>query len=67
VELRRRCPGFLECDELLREADWKDDPQTWRRLMRWGNEHFFGEAEREGWFDGGLTPSPCWLIGIPGT
>ena len=50
-ELRRRCPEFLDNDKPLRETDPPGKRQSFLRLMRWGEDQFFGEAKNEGWFD----------------
>ena len=50
VQLRRRCPGFLEYDAQLRGSDSPLLPRSWFRLMDWIEDHFFSEAKAEGWF-----------------
>lgn len=49
-ELRARCPGFIEFNATERNRDG-ELPHNWERLMRWIGEHFFQQAEAEGWYD----------------
>ena len=49
-ELNSRCPGFVEFNNQERSAD-RHIPQDWHRLMSWVGDHFFQEAQREGWYD----------------
>jgi hypothetical protein len=49
-ELNSRCPGFVEFNNQERSAD-RHIPQDWDRLMSWVGDHFFQEAQREGWYD----------------
>ena len=49
--LRERCPGFLEYDATLRRAERAEEFRSWQRLIKWGIDHFFADAKREGWFD----------------
>jgi hypothetical protein len=55
AELGRRCPGFVEA--LAREAKLSsgDRAQSWDQLMTWIADHFFHDAQNEGWFDAILT------------
>jgi hypothetical protein len=55
AELSRRCPGFVEA--LAREVrlSFSSRTQTWARLMSWIADHFFRDAQNEGWFDAILT------------
>ncbi len=55
AELRRRCPGFVEA--LARETNlsFKSRAHSWDRLMIWIADHFFRDAQNEGWFDAILT------------
>lgn len=41
-ELRERSPEVLEI-----ELNWRD----WQRFMSWISEHYFSDAEKEGWLD----------------
>ena len=50
-ELRIRCPGFLEYDKELHKTDLHGKPRNWNRLLLWGEDHFFGEAKKEDWFE----------------
>jgi len=51
-ELKRRCPGFLERDEVLRNARSPEDyTRRWKALLEWGENRFFSEMQQEGWFD----------------
>jgi hypothetical protein len=45
-----RCPGFLEAEQLLTPKATKDRPR-YLRLEDWIDEHIFGLAKREGWFN----------------
>lgn len=49
-ELDARCPGFREFNarERIRDGEL---PKHWHRLMLWVRDHFFQEANAEGWFD----------------
>ena len=48
--LRGECPGFLE--HLKAEGARLEDPTTvWRRLIAWVDDHVFGSAKAEGWFE----------------
>jgi hypothetical protein len=49
-ELNSQCPGFVEFSDKERQAD-RRIPQDWGRLMLWISDHFFQEAQREGWYD----------------
>jgi len=50
-ELKRRCPGFLECDEVLRSTLSPEDyTRRWKALLEWGENRFFSKMEQEGWF-----------------
>jgi hypothetical protein len=55
AELGRRCPGFVEA--LAREAKlgFRNRAQSWDRLTTWIADHFFQDAQNEGWFDAILT------------
>ena len=51
-ELQRRCPGFLECDRVLRGTLSPEDyTKRWKALLEWGENRFFGDIQKEGWFD----------------
>jgi hypothetical protein len=51
-ELQRRCPGFLECDEELRNTLSPEDyARRWKALLEWGENRLFSEMQQEGWFD----------------
>lgn len=49
-QLRRRCPGFVDCDARLRPADSRDKRRSFTRLLDWIITHFFRDAKRKGWF-----------------
>ena len=50
-ELQRRCPGFLECDEVMRSALSPENyTRRWKALLEWGENRFFNNIEKEGWF-----------------
>ena len=49
-ELNSQCPGFVEFNDKERQAD-RRIPQDWGRLILWIGEHFFQDAQREGWYD----------------
>lgn len=48
--LNRRCPGFLENDKELIPKTAKNRPLP-LRLEDWIDEHMFGFAKQEGWFN----------------
>jgi hypothetical protein len=50
-ELQGRCPGFLECDEELRNTLSPEDyTKRWKALLEWGENRFFSKMQQEGWF-----------------
>jgi len=49
-QLRRRCPGFVDCDAPLRPADSRDKRRSFSRLLERIITHLFRDAKREGWF-----------------
>ena len=50
-EVQHRCPGFLESDKELRSTLSPENyTQRWKALLEWGEERFFAEPRREGWF-----------------
>ena len=50
-ELQRRCPGFRECDEVLRSTLSPEDyTRRWKALPEWGENRFFSKMQQEGWF-----------------
>lgn len=49
-EIDSRCPNFLEFNAKERVVDGRL-PHGWRRLMLWIGEHFFRDANAEGWYD----------------
>jgi hypothetical protein len=50
-ELQARCPGFLDRDKEQRRNDPPGKPQSWVRLLAWGEGQFFSDAKKGGWFD----------------
>jgi len=51
-ELQRRCPGFLERDEVLRSALAPENyTKRWKALLEWGENRFFNHIRKEGWFE----------------
>jgi len=48
--LEKRCPGFLERDKMLTARAPKEKPLA-LRLEDWIDEHIFGFAKNEGWFN----------------
>lgn len=48
--LKERCPGFLERDKRLTAKAVKEKPLA-LRLEDWIDEHVFGFAQSEGWFN----------------
>ena len=48
--LKERCPGFLERDKKLTAKVVKEKPLA-LRLEDWIDEHIFGFAQNEGWFN----------------
>jgi hypothetical protein len=51
TELERRCPGFLEFNNSYVVRKQTQKGKAWQRLVAWIQEHFFFEAERQGWFE----------------
>lgn len=49
--LERRCPGFLDANIKARQQDSGGDSQEWQRLMLWIADHYFRDAQTEGWFE----------------
>jgi hypothetical protein len=49
--LERRCPGFLNASIKAKQRDSGGDSQALQRLMLWTADHFFPDAQTEGWFD----------------
>jgi hypothetical protein len=54
-ELRRRCPGFVEALAREPKLSFKSRAHSWDRLMTWIADHFFRDAQNEGWFDAIVT------------
>jgi hypothetical protein len=52
-ELRQRCPGFLNA--LTKGPERESESQSWDDLKNWIVNHFFGDAQRGGWFDAILS------------
>lgn len=50
-ELESRCPGFLEFNNSCVLRNRKGKATTRQRLMTWIEDHFFSEANKEGWFE----------------
>jgi hypothetical protein len=51
-ELQRRCPGFLERDEVLCSALAPENyTKRWKALLEWGENRFFNHIRKEGWFE----------------
>jgi len=51
-EIERRCPGFLEADTELRGTLAPESyTQRWKALLKWGEERFFAEPRKDGWFN----------------
>ena len=50
-ELERRCPGFLDGNIKARKQDSRSASQDWQRLMLYIGDHFFEDAQTEGWFE----------------
>jgi hypothetical protein len=48
--LNKRCPGFLENEKRLTRKSAKIRPLT-LRLEDWVDDHIFGFAKQEGWFN----------------
>jgi hypothetical protein len=55
AELGRRCPGFVEALAREKKLSFRNRAQSWDRLMTWIADHFFRDAQNEGWFDAILT------------
>ena len=50
--LDRRCAGFIEDQQRMRELSFKNlSCQVLVRLLFWSQEHMFVRAKNEGWFD----------------
>ena len=49
-ELGTRCPGFLEVRS-VQDSDCRGETREWDQLMGWVVEHYFEEANAEGWLD----------------
>jgi len=49
-ELDLRCAGFREFNARERAQDGQL-PKDWHRLMFWIRDHFFQEAQTEGWYE----------------
>jgi len=49
--LDRRCPGFIEDQQRCESGRSKTYPPLSVRLLFWIQEHMFGRAKNEGWFD----------------
>ena len=51
-EVKRRCPGFLEADDVARAANPAEEPHCrFNRLTKWIEDHEFAEARKRRWFD----------------
>jgi hypothetical protein len=55
AELRCRCPGFVEAFAHEKKLSFGSCTHSWDRLMTWIADHFFRDAQNEGWFDVILT------------
>jgi hypothetical protein len=51
VELERRCPDFLQFNNSHVLGKQEEKAKAWQRLVGWIEDHFFSEAQKEGWFD----------------
>jgi hypothetical protein len=49
--LDRRCPGFIEAQQRCESDRSRTYPPLSVRLLFWSQEHMFGRARNEGWFD----------------
>jgi hypothetical protein len=50
-ELERRCPGYLDAGHEVPAQEASAATQEWQRLMLWIADHYFQDAQTEGWFD----------------
>ena len=50
-ELERRCPGFLELSSSHSIRGCRKKVRAERHRMAWIEDHFFAEAQKEGWLD----------------
>jgi hypothetical protein len=50
-ELNCRCPGYLDTRLKARAKKSSGGSQAWEYLMEWIADHFFHDAQTEGWFD----------------
>jgi hypothetical protein len=55
AELRCRCPGFGEVFAQEKKLSFRSRAHSWDRLMTWITDHFFQDAQNEGWFEDILT------------
>jgi hypothetical protein len=58
TELNRRCPGFQEFNNWHALGKQATKGKAWQRLVGWIEDHFFSEAQKEGWFDIVLQQGP---------
>jgi hypothetical protein len=50
-ELERRCPGYLDAELKAPAQEASAATQEWQRLMLWVADHYFQDAQTEGWFE----------------
>jgi len=50
-ELERHCPGYLDAGLQAPAQEASAATQEWQRLMLWVADHYFQDAQTEGWFD----------------
>ena len=62
AELHDRYPGLLAYIGAGAGSGRRGGHKSWRRLLKWGEEHLFCEPSKQGWFDlsgpAGRRPSP---------
>jgi hypothetical protein len=51
LELERRLPGYLQAASEPRARKQIGAAQGWEHLMLWIGDHYFRDAQQEGWFD----------------
>jgi len=49
LKIAEKCPAFLREDK--RHRGERTPPESWNRLVAWGQENLFQEARNGGWFD----------------
>jgi hypothetical protein len=50
-EVKRRCPGIVECHNSGTQRGGKENSRMWRHLNRWRRDQCLSEANEAGWLD----------------